>query len=269
MSNIATVNALITAINFDRFPEIEALHASDARFVSFRGPILRDSNAIADWHRKFLVDYADCNYADIEYIEDGETVAIRATLEAKGYDWRPFSQRVVETFAFDATGEVLDRRLYGMLRNIEFDKETAAAMKEAEGFKGGSASATRTAVTSFYDALMSGDREAALAAFTAGPALIDGVNGIVTGGENILDFLAAIPAPMMGQLRVTGILAGERDALVELAIDPSRPRFAAWVRTVDGKIAVIERYAMLRELGVNPFENLASDRHARSPIFPG
>lgn len=269
MSNIATVNALITAINFDRFPEIEALHAPDARFVSFRGPILRDSNAIADWHRKFLVDYADCNYADIEYIEDGETVAIRATLEAKGYDWRPFSQRVVETFAFDATGEVVDRRLYGMLRNIEFDKETAAAMKEAEGFKGGSASATRTAVTSFYDALMSGDREAALAAFTARPALIDGVNGIVTGGENILDFLAAIPAPMMGQLRVTGILAGERDALVELAIDPSRPRFAAWVRTVDGKIAVIERYAMLRELGVNPFENLASDRHARSPIFPG
>jgi hypothetical protein len=74
---------------------------------------------------------------------------------------------------------------------------------------------------------------------------------------------------MMGQLRVTGILAGDRDALVELAIDPSRPRFAAWVRTVDGKIAVIERYAMLRELGVNPFENLASDRHARSPIFPG
>ena len=59
MSNIPAVNELITAINFDRFSEIEAHHRPDAVFQSFRGPTLRDSVSIADWHRELLRDYAD------------------------------------------------------------------------------------------------------------------------------------------------------------------------------------------------------------------
>src|SRR5882762_7452175 len=66
MSNIDAVNALITAINFDRFAEIESLHQPDAVFWSFRGPTLHDSVSIADWHREFLRDYADCSYTELE-----------------------------------------------------------------------------------------------------------------------------------------------------------------------------------------------------------
>jgi len=268
MSNIPAVNALITAINFDRFAEIEARHAPDAVFTSFRGPTLRSSVSIADWHREFLRDYADCNYAELEYIEQGDTVAVRATIEAKGYDWRPFTQRVVETFRFAGTDTVAERRLYGQLRNIELDKPATAAMNDATGYKGGSASATKSAVEAFYTALLAGDREAALSHLAARPALIDGVYGAATGPENILDFLDSVPRPAFGSLRVTNILAGEHDALVELAIDPGRPRIADWVRMVDDKVTVIERYAMLREIGVNPYENLAGDRHARRAILP-
>ena len=60
MSNIDAVNALLTAIHFDRFSEIEARHQPDVTFWSFRGPTLRDSVSVADWHRTFLRDYADC-----------------------------------------------------------------------------------------------------------------------------------------------------------------------------------------------------------------
>src|SRR5688500_15022043 len=110
MSNIDAVNALITAVNFDRFAEIEARHAPSATFWSFRGPTLQDSLGIADWHREFLRDYADCNYADLEYVSDESTVAVRATLEAKGYDWRAFTQRVVDVYRLEHEA-VVERRL--------------------------------------------------------------------------------------------------------------------------------------------------------------
>lgn len=268
MSNIPAVNALITAINFDRFAEIEAHHRPDAVFESFRGPTLRDSVAIADWHREFLRDYADCNYTELEYLEQGSTVCVRATIEAKAYDWRPFSQRIIEVFSLDEAGEVASRRMYGMLRDIELDKTATAAMTDAAGFKGGSASSTKTAVEAFYTALLSGDAEGAKAQLHEKAACIDGVYGVANGPDTILDFLRQIPMPAFGQIRVTNIFAGEHDAVVELAIDPARPRFADWVRLVDGKIRVIEGYAMLRELGVNPYENYANDRHRRQVILP-
>lgn len=268
MSNIPAVNSLITAINFDRFAEIEAHHRPDALFQSFRGPTLRDSVSIADWHREFLRDYADCNYAELEYIEQGSTVAVRATIEAKAYDWRPFTQRIIEIFNFDETGEVAERRMYGMLRDIELDKPATAAMTDATGFRGGSASATRSTVEAFYNALLSGDAEGAKAQLHEKAACIDGVYGIANGADTILEFLRSIPMPAFGRLRVTNVLAGEHDAVVELAIDPNRPRFADWVRLVDGKIRVVEGYSMLRELGINPYENYAHDRHRRQVILP-
>ena len=43
---------------------------------------------------------------------------------------------------------------------------------------------------------------------------------------------------------------------------------AAALAAQDGKIRVIEGYAMLRELGVNPYENYANDRHRRQVILP-
>jgi ketosteroid isomerase-like protein len=270
MSHIPAVNALITAINFDRFAEIEARHRPDALFQSFRGPTLRDSVSIADWHREFLRDYQDCNYADLEYIEEGDVVAVRATIEAKGYDWRPFTQRVIEIFEFEGQDEeeVARRRLYATLRDIALDKPSTAALNDARGFRGGNPSQTRQVVRAFYDALLAGDREAAAAQLSPKVALIDGVYGVTTGPENVLGLLASIPMPAFGKLRVTNLMAGDHMAMVELAIDPARPRFADWVRLVDGKILVIEGYAMLRELGMNPYENYAQDRHRRQVILP-
>jgi ketosteroid isomerase-like protein len=270
MSHIPAVNALITAINFDRFAEIEARHRPDALFQSFRGPTLRDSVSIADWHREFLRDYQDCNYADLEYIEEGDVVVVRATIEAKGYDWRPFTQRVIEIFEFEGQDEeeVARRRLYATLRDIALDKPSTAALNDARGFRGGNASQTRRVVRAFYDALLAGDREAAAAQLSPKVALIDGVYGVTTGPENVLGLLASIPMPAFGKLRVTNLMAGDHMAMVELAIDPARPRFADWVRLVDGKILVIEGYAMLRELGMNPYENYAQDRHRRQVILP-
>lgn len=267
MSNIETVNALLTAINFDRFAEIEALHAPDATFMSFRGPTLRSSVAIADWHREFLRDYADCNYGDVEYIEDGDVICARATIDAKGYDWRQFTQRVLEVFRF-ADGDLVDRRLYGMLRDIEFDKPTTAAMDNALGFKGGSASQVRQTVEKAYAALLAGDFEAAKEHFHEKPALIDGVYGLAAGFEGVQAIETSIPKPAFGVPRVTAIHAGEHIAVVELAFDESRPRTADWVRLVDGKIIVVESYWMLREIGVRSDVNYARDRHSRQVILP-
>lgn len=270
MSHIPAVNALITAINFDRFAEIEARHKPDAIFQSFRGPTLRDAVSIADWHREFLRDYQDCNYADLEYIEEGNTVAVRGTIEAKGYDWRPFTQRIIEIFEFDGEEEeeVARRRLYATSRDIVLDKPATAALNDAVGYRGGNPSQTRQVVKAFYDALLAGDRDAALGQLSGKATVIDGVYGVASGPENVLGLLASIPMPAFGKLRVTNLLAGDHMAVVELAIDPARPRFADWVRLVDGKIQVIEGYAMLREIGVNPYENYAHDRHQRRVIMP-
>ena len=268
MSNIPAVNALITAINFDRFAEIEARHAPDAVFNSFRGPTLRSSVSIADWHREFLRDYADCNYTELEYIEQGATVAVRATIEAKGYDWRPFTQRVVEVFELDDDGQIVERRLYGMLRDIELDKAATASMADATGYKGGSASATRGVVDNFLAAVASGDVEKMQEPIHEKATIIDGIYGVAHGFENIAALSAARPKPAFGTLRVTNVLAGEHDALLEWAIEPARPRLAEWWRLVDGKVRVVEVYWMLREIGVNPMENYAQDRHRRQVILP-
>ncbi|MEX0781400.1 MAG: nuclear transport factor 2 family protein [Dehalococcoidia bacterium] len=264
MSNIDTVNQLLTAINFDRFYEIEALHAPDVIFQSFRGPTLRDSVSVADWHRLFLREYADCNYTDLEYIEDGEHVVVRATIEAKGYDWRPFTQRVLEVFRV-VGDHITDRRLYGMLRDLELDKPSQQALDAALEVRGGSRSETEKLVRA---ALEVTDAEAAAELFDPKAVLIDSVYGVAIGPENILALTNAVPRPAFGVERVTSGIPGEHDALVEKAIDPSRPRSADWYRIVDGKIRVIERYWMLREIGVNPYVNYSRDRHQRQVILP-
>ncbi|MGH2608527.1 MAG: nuclear transport factor 2 family protein [Tepidiformaceae bacterium] len=264
MSNIDTVNQLLTAINFDRFYEIEALHAPNVVFHSFRGPTLRDSVSVSDWHRAFLRDYADCNYTDLEYIADGPHVAVRATIEAKGYDWRAFTQRVVEVFTVQEK-LVTERRMYGMLRDLELDKPAQQSMDAALEVPGGDLSETEKLVRAALDAT---DAEAAAEVFDPKAVLIDSVYGIAVGPENILALTSATPRPAFGVERVTHGYPGEHDALVERAIDPARPRSADWYRIVDGKIRVIERYWMLREIGVNPYVNYARDRHQRQVIMP-
>jgi hypothetical protein len=268
MSNIPAVNALITAINFDRFAEIEAHHAHGAIFQSFRGPTLRDSVGIADWHREFLRDYADCNYAELEYIEQENIVAVRATIEAKAYDWRPFTQRIVEVFEFNDHGEVEQRRLYGMLRDIELDKPATASMTDAQGYRGGIVGETKTTIDKLFEGASAGDIDAIKEQTNEKATLIDGVYGVASGADNVIGLIAARPMPSFGSERVTRVVAGEHDALVELAIDASRPRLAEWFRLVDGKVRVVEAYWMLREIGVNPYENYAQDRHRRQVILP-
>jgi ketosteroid isomerase-like protein len=263
MSNLEAVNALLSAINLDRFAEIESLHNPGVTFWSFRGPNLHDSVAVADWHREFLRDYQDCNYADVEYIEDGDLVAARATIQAKGYDWRPFEQRVVEVFRL-RDGGVEERRLYAMLPNLELDKAATAATANATGFKGGSIEETRAAVAGFYDCLLLGGGNAT-DYLDPKAALIDSVYGVTSGAANILDLLASRPRPAFGVLAPTRAAIGQKDAAVELSYDPHRPRLAEWVRVVEGKIAVIESYWMLREIGVS-VEN--RKRHARQVIMP-
>jgi hypothetical protein len=264
MSNIDAVNALITAINFDQFAEIEARHNPDVLFSSFLGPTLHNSVAVGDWYRTFLRDYADCNYTELEYLENGESVAIRATIEAKGYDWRAFSQRVVETYDF-VEGGVAERRIYGMLEDLVLDKPSTASLTNAVEFQGGSANATQAAVDGFYAALLSGDKDTALTFLAPKATLIDTVYGIVNGPESIFELSTNIPMPAFGTNRVVRTFAGAKDALVEIAIDPTRPRRADWVRLVDGKIQVIETYWMLREIAVQPE---SKRRHARQVIMP-
>jgi len=261
MSNIDAVNALISAINLDRFAEIEARHAPGVTFWSFLGPTLHNSVAVQDWHTRFLRDYADCNYTDLEYIEQDNTVAVRATIEAKGYDWRPFTQRVIEVFRMDEEGTVAERHMYAMLPNLELDKAATAAMTNTTGFRGGNARATKTTI----DALHSGNVAAAEAVIDEKATLIDTVYGTTVGPRNILDLMAKIPRPAFGSWRVTNACYGPKDACVELAIDPNRPRQAQWIRIVDGKVMVIETYWMLREIGIS-LQN--PERHQRQVILP-
>jgi ketosteroid isomerase-like protein len=267
MSNIDAVTALITAINFDRFAEIEARHQPNVLFQSFRGPTLHDSVAVADWHRTFLRDYADCNYADVEYIEQDDTVVVRATIEAKGYDFRPFTQRIVEVLRME-DGAVAERRMYAMLRDIELDKAATAAMTNALGYRGGSPAESRKLFEDLSAARAANDLEAAKSYYHDQAVAIDGVYGVAVGLDNIVALVKARPRPAFGTERVTAIYFGDHDILVESAIDPAHPRKAEWLRIVDGKIIVAEVYWMLREIGVNPFENLARERHPRQVILP-
>src|SRR5215211_7106035 len=218
MSQIDSVNALLTAINFDRFADIEALHNGGATFHSFRGPTLHDAVAIADWHREFLRDYADCNYTDLEYIEQGDTLAVRATIEAKAYDWRPFTQRVLEIFTFDESGEVATRRLYGMLRDIELDKLATASMTDATGYQGGSSSTTRALMEKIVAAGTAGDADTLKELLNEKLTLVDGVYGVASGSESAMELMAARPGPAFGVERCIGILAGDHTAVMEFAI---------------------------------------------------
>lgn len=267
MSNTDAANALFTAINFDRFSEIAAYHAPDVRFTSFLGPNLYSSTAVEEWHRTFLRDWADCNYTEAEYIDDGDVLCARATLEAKGYDYRPFTQRVVEVLHF-RNELVQERHLYGMMRDIELDKPATAALTKALEFPGGNVNDTRKAATAFFEALLSGDKEPVQDLVDPKAVMIDGVYGLAAGLENMAALVAGIPRPAFGIPRVTAIYAGPKDACVEIAVDPSRPRAAYWVRMLEGKIMVVEGYWMLREIGVEPRQNYGKDRHSRQVILP-
>ena len=267
MPTSAVVEALVTAINYDRFDEIQALHAPGVVFHSFRSPMLRDSVAVRDFHTELLQRYADCTYTEVEAVEDGAAAAVRATIEAKGYDWRAFQQRVLDISRVE-DGLIVDRRLYGMMRDVELDKPALAAMDAAAEFRGGSARSTRRLVRGLYEKLIAGEREEAAASLDEKVALIDSVYGIVSGVDAVLDLMEATPRPAFGYPRLTAVVAGEKDAAVEIAIDPARPRIADWVRIVEGKVQVIERHWMLREIGINPFVEYARDRHRRQVILP-
>jgi len=266
MSNIDAVNAFLMAIHFDRFAEIEARHAPDALFQSFRGPTLRDSVAIADWHGAFHRDYADCAYTEIEYIEEGNTVVIRATIEAKAPDWRPFTQRVVEVFEFSENG-IQRRRLYGMMPDLELDKPAQQALDNALGYRGGGVAATRQTVEQWLAAFSQGDLDAARAMLHEKNANIDSVYGVTTGFDASMAAISARPKPLFGTVRPIALYCGEHTALIEEAVDPARPRRARWVRLVDGKVAVFEYYWMLREIGVDPFGDRRA-RHKKQVILP-
>lgn len=268
MSYSDAANALLTAINFDRFDEIAVHLAPGVEFHSFRGPSLRGNGAAVDWQRRFLESYADCSYGEVEEFEDGDTVCVRATIAAKGYDWRAFTQRALEVLRFDEDEAVAARRLYGMLRDIEFDKAETAALAAAEEFPGGKPQDTRKLLDAFYPAILAGNDDAAKEQLDEKAVLIDSVYGSAAGPDAIIDLLKEIPAPPFGMLRVTGSFAGPKDGVVEMAIDPARPRVADWVRVVEGKIRVIERYWMLREIGVNPLVEYSRDRHRRRVIMP-
>lgn len=268
MSHIDAVNELIDAINRDRFDLIEAMHNDDVNFHSFRGPILNDAVAVGDWHRLFHRNYADLTYTENEFVEEGNVVAVRTTFEAKGYDWRRFTQRALDVFELSEDGGVQRRRLYAMLRDIEFDKPVNSAYEYAVGTKGGSASATRNVVTRFFDALMSGDGDAAKELIHDKCAVIDSVYGIAAGKDAIVEVWQSVPKPAFGTLRITRIVAGGTAALVEFSFDGSRPRFAQWVRVADEKITVVESYWMLREAGFNPAEEYRNDRHLKKVILP-
>jgi hypothetical protein len=265
MSNIDAVNALITAIHFDRFAEIEALHNPDVTFNSFCSPTITGSVGVEDWQRAFLTDYADCNYADIEYIEDGDTVVVRATLEAKGYDWRLFTQRVVEVFTF-AEGGIQERRLYAMIPDLELDKASTAAMANALGYRGGSPAESRKVFEGLMAEFLGGDWPAVKSFFSDQMAAIDGVFGLAAGFDNMMALAKARPRPAFGAERATATYFGDHDILSERAIDPSHPRRAEWYRLVDGKVSVVEIYWMLREIGVAPVARKRQPRQATYPI---
>lgn len=266
MTNIDTVNALLHAVEYDRFRQIESLHDADVLFASFLGPILNDAVSVADWHHRFLQDYADCTYADREYLESSDRVAVRATIHAKGYNWRPFTQRVVESFVLGGRG-VSQRFLYGMDKNLVLDKPGTKALEDAEEYPGGQVSATKKATAPFL-ALVQGeefDAEAAAELFDPKALLIDMVYGNATGMDAIVEATRALPTPAFGAQHPTNVMYGTKAALIELAVDPSRPRQAYWVHIVEGKIRVIESYWMLREIG---FQLTEQERHHRVIIQP-
>jgi len=250
MSNIDSAKALFSAINRDRVAEIEGLHNPDVVFSTFRGPTLRGSGAVGDWHQEFLRMYADCEYTEVEYIEQGNVVSARATIVAKGYDWREFSQRVVEVLDFE-DGGISGRRVYAMPPDVEFTKPAADQLKNAAGFRGASPATTLRVATTFFQSLIGGDIDTAKAYLDPRAVLVDGVYGTAVGPDNVVALIASQPVPAFGSWRVERAVGGPKDAVVETAIAP-RPRAATWVRVVDEKIVLLEVHWMLREIGFDP-----------------
>lgn len=268
MSHTEAVQEFITDINFDRFAAIEAAHHPRATFHSFRGPNLHDSLAIEEWHRHFLRNYADCTYKEPEYREEGNTVAVAAIIEAKGYDFRRFNQRVLDIYELDENELIVGRRLYAMLRDIEMDKPVSQAHTFAVETQGGKPAKTKEVVTAFFDALLAGEADAAKELVYEKSAIIDSIHGIAAGADAIVEIFGAVPVPAFGIPRVSAITAGPNAAAVEVALDPGRPRAAYHVRVVEEKVAVVEVYWMLREIGYNPYEEYRQDRHLRRAILP-
>ncbi|MDZ7728513.1 MAG: hypothetical protein U5Q44_10180 [Dehalococcoidia bacterium] len=193
MSHIDAAKALIRAIDYDTFSQIETAHHPLCTFHSFRGPILQDALAIADWHRIFARNYADLTYTESEYIEQDDTVAVRATLEAKGYDWRRFHQRAVDVMEFDEYELVTGRRLYAMLRDIEFEKQVENAFKFASEAKGGKQAKTEEIVRNYYTAILSGDDETARGLLNEKCAHIDPIYGVAAGADAMVEIPASVP----------------------------------------------------------------------------
>ncbi|MFQ5381888.1 MAG: nuclear transport factor 2 family protein [Dehalococcoidia bacterium] len=266
MSNTETIEALVSAIEHDRFREIAELHRPGAVFHTFRGPTVSGGTAAGGWYAAFLRDYADCSYSDRALLEQGDVAALAATLGAKGVDWRAFDQRVLEFFEFEE-GLVAARRIYAMPARFEYPKPVAdavAKLKEAEGVGASSVEAT---ARGFVEALLAGDRDGARAFLSEDSVLVDGVFGVATGSDSVLELVAALPAPAFGVWRLSRCVAGNRAAALEMAIDPARPRAAAWVRVSEEKVASIEIYWMLREIGVTPAVG-SMPRHPKQVILP-
>jgi hypothetical protein len=141
-------------------------------------------------------------------------------------------------------------------------------MDDATGYRGGSASSTRQAVEALITAQAAGDVDGMKAAAHDRMAYIDGVYGVTLGVDSAQALFESRPRPSFGVERRIRVLATDHTAVAEMAIDPSRPRAADFYRLVDGKVRVIERYWMLREIGFRPDENYAQDRHTRKVIFP-
>ena len=265
---ISAVEQLASAINFDRFDDIQSLHAPGVRFHSFRGPNLSDNISVRDWQAELLERYADCTYTEEEVISSGDTAALRTTILGKGYDWRQFSQRALDIIRVDEDGRINLRHLYAMLRDIEIDKPIQAAFSRANEYPGGSESTVAELAEKFCELELSNNSEGADAILDENSVLIDSVYGTAVGAEASVSLLKATPVPAFGMSRMQTCIAGAKDAVVEFAVDPRRPRYADWIRVVEDKIVVIERYWMLREIGVNPFVEYSRDRHHRQVIMP-
>ena len=265
MANIEHVNDLITAIQHDRFAEIEARHGPAARFYPFIGPDLHSAIDIGDWYREFVEDYADLLYTGNEYLEDKGTVAVRSTLEYKGYNWNRFTMNVIDVMEFD-NDLVVERRQYAMLPDLELDKQQTRIYEKAREDKDAKSRKTKKAIPEFYEAIMSGDAEGAKGKLKEDVFLIDTVYGLAVGADAVVDALLATPTPAFGVWRITNAITSDQNGLVELAIDPVRPRRADWVRMVGEEIAVIERHWNLREIGA--LSMLQTGRHRRRVIMP-
>ena len=266
MSTSGTVDALISAIERERFRDIAELHQAGAALHTFRGPTAWGGVAIGEWYGRFLRDYADCSYTERSLVEDGEVAALRATIEAKGYDWRVFEQHVLEFVEFEE-GLISARRIYAMPARIEYPKPALDALQKLEGTAGGGPAPVAAAARGFVDALLEGDRDGAAALLADDAVLIDGVFGVATGSEAVLELVSTLPSPAFGTWRLLRCIAGENAAALELAIDPQRPRAGAWIRVNEERVAAIEMYWMLREIGVTTGV-VSIPRHPKQVILP-